>query len=76
MENNDNIDKKMFDKKEYMKQYSKEKIYCELCDVYYARYNKDHHIKTQKHNNKKMIIEYNKKINDLEKKVEQIKELL
>ena len=59
-----------------MKIYNKEIIKCDICDVSFARCNKDHHNKSQKHCTKKMFNEYNKKINDLENKVQMIKVML
>ncbi len=67
---------KDFNKKEYMKIYNKQIIQCSECGVSFARCNKDHHNKSQKHLTKIMINNYNKKINDLENKVQIIKKML
>lgn len=58
------------EKKEVKRLYNKQTINCDICGVTFARCNKDHHEKTQKHRDKKLIYDYAKKINDLEKKVQ------
>lgn len=54
----------------------KEKIYCELCDTYYQKYNKDHHQKTNKHQTALKIKAYDARIKELEIKATKIKKII
>jgi ribosomal protein L37AE/L43A len=67
---------KIKERKEARKQYNKQIIRCECCDVSFARSNYDHHVKTQKHLSKKIIFDLHQKNHELENKVQQIKVML
>ena len=67
---------KIKEQKEAKRRSNKQIIRCKFCDVSFARCNKDHHEKTQKHLHKKLIFECNQTINDLENKVQMIKVIL
>lgn len=69
-------------KKEYMKEYRiknkdklREYIKCEVCDSYYKRENKTHHLKTKKHITNELLKRKMDQVQELQNKINQVQDL-